>query len=121
MSARQLVEVLGEIGYEAHELDAGTLSATETDKAGRELLMRLAVAGFAAMNVMLLSVSVWSGAADATRDMFHWISAAITLQTVLFSEQPFYRSAWSVLKHGHLNMDVPITLAIVLAVVTSLW
>ena len=45
VSARQLVEVLGEIGYEAHELDAGTLSATETDKAGRELLMRLAVAG----------------------------------------------------------------------------
>lgn len=121
VSARQLVEVLGEIGYEAHELDAGTLSATETDKAGRELLMRLAVAGFAAMNVMLLSVSVWSGAADATRDMFHWISAAITLPTVLFSGQPFYRSAWSVLKHGHLNMDVPITLAIVLAVVTSLW
>ncbi len=121
VSAKQLVEVLDTIGYEAYELDAGTLSATETDKAGRELLMRLAVAGFASMNVMLLSVAVWAGAADATRDMFHWISAAITLPTVLFSGQPFYRSAWSVLKHGHLNMDVPITLAIVLAVATSLW
>ncbi|WP_372611029.1 heavy metal translocating P-type ATPase [Aquicoccus sp.] len=116
-----LVRVLEHIGYEAHELDAGTLSATETDRAGRELLMRLAVAGFASMNVMLLSVSVWSGAADATRDMFHWISAAIALPTIAFSGQPFFRNAWAALKHGRLNMDVPITLAIVLALVTSLW
>lgn len=116
-----LVQALNNIGYEAHELDAGTLAATETDKAGRELLMRLAVAGFASMNVMLLSVSVWSGAEAATRDMFHWISAAITLPTIAFSGQPFFRNAWSALKHGRLNMDVPIVLAIVLAVVTSLW
>jgi P-type Cu2+ transporter len=116
-----LVSLLDGIGYEAHELDAGTIAVTETDKAGRELLMRLAVAGFASMNVMLLSVSVWSGAADATRDMFHWISAAITLPTIAFSGQPFFRSAWGALRNARLNMDVPIVLAILLAVVTSLW
>ncbi|MAU51837.1 MAG: ATPase [Roseovarius sp.] len=115
---RRLVEGLG---YEAHELDAGTLSATATDKAGRDLLMRLAVAGFAAMNVMLLSISVWSGAEAATRDLFHWISAAIALPAIAFSGVPFFRNAWSALRQGRLNMDVPITLAILLAVVTSLW
>jgi len=118
---QDLVRLLDGIGYEAHELDPGTLSATQTDKAGRELLMRLAVAGFASMNVMLLSVSVWSGAADATRDMFHWISAAITLPTIAFSGQPFFRSAWAALAAKRLNMDVPIVLAILLAVFTSLW
>ena len=116
-----LVELLERNGYEAHELDTTSLSATQTDTAGRELLMRLAVAGFAAMNVMLLSVSVWSGAADATRDMFHWISAAITLPAIAFSAQPFFRNAWSALRARRLNMDVPIVLAIVLALVTSLW
>ena len=121
VTAEELVGVLEGIGYEAHELDAGTLSATENDKAGRDLLMRLAVAGFASMNVMLLSVSVWSGAEAATRDMFHWISAAIALPTILFSGKPFYVNAWSALKNKRLNMDVPIVLAIVLAVVTSLW
>ena len=116
-----LVNLLEGIGYEAHELDVATIQSTATDKAGRDLLMRLAVAGFASMNVMLLSVSVWAGAADATRDMFHWISAAITLPAIGFSGQPFFRNAWKALSAGRLNMDVPITLAILLAVVMSVW
>lgn len=116
-----LVGLLEGIGYEAHELDVATIQSTATDKAGRDLLMRLAVAGFASMNVMLLSVSVWAGAADATRDMFHWISAAITLPAIGFSGQPFFRNAWKALSAGRLNMDVPITLAILLAVVMSVW
>ena len=121
VTAEEMRALVEGLGYEAHELDAGTLNATATDKAGRDLLMRLAVAGFASMNVMLLSVSVWSGAEDATRDMFHWISAAITLPAIAFSGVPFFRNAWAALRHGRLNMDVPIVLAIVLAIVTSLW
>ncbi|MFN7598641.1 MAG: cation transporter, partial [Cereibacter sp.] len=93
-----LILTLKRLGYEAHELDAGLLSATETDRQGRDLLMRLGVAGFSMMNVMLLSVAVWSGAEDATRDMFHWISAAIAIPTVIFAGQPFFRSAWTSLK-----------------------
>ncbi|APZ53525.1 heavy metal translocating P-type ATPase [Salipiger abyssi] len=121
LGAEDLIPVVAGAGYEAHELDTGALSATQTDKAGRDLLMRLAVAGFAMMNVMLLSISVWSGAEGPTRDMFHWISAAITLPTIAFSGQIFFRNAWGALKAGRLNMDVPISLAILLAVVTSLW
>ncbi|MDO5755937.1 MAG: heavy metal translocating P-type ATPase [Rhodobacterales bacterium] len=117
----QMIALVEGLGYEAHELDASALRATATDQAGRDLLMRLAVAGFASMNVMLLSVAVWSGAADATRDMFHWISAAIALPTIAFSGQPFFRNAWHSLRSGRLNMDVPITLAILLAIGTSLW
>jgi Cu2+-exporting ATPase len=121
VSADDLVAVLDGIGFEAHELDTAALQATQNDRAGRELLMRLAVAGFASMNVMLLSVAVWSGAEDATRDLFHWISAAITLPAITFCGQPFFRNAWAALSVGRLNMDVPITLAILLALATSLW
>ncbi|MDK3073975.1 heavy metal translocating P-type ATPase [Sedimentitalea sp. JM2-8] len=121
IAARDLIPVLERLGYTAHELDPGALSATESGRAGRDLLIRLAVAGFASMNVMLLSVSVWSGATDATRDMFHWISAAITLPAIAYSAQPFFRNAWAALSAGRLNMDVPIVLAILLALVTSLW
>ncbi|AXT35231.1 cadmium-translocating P-type ATPase [Phaeobacter sp. LSS9] len=121
MRALDLVPVLERLGFEAHELDLAALSATQTDQVGRDLLMRLAVAFFASMNVMLLSISVWSGASDATRDMFHWISAAITFPAILFAGQPFFRNAWQALRVGRLNMDVPIVLAIVLALLTSLW
>ncbi|MGC9368432.1 MAG: heavy metal translocating P-type ATPase [Paracoccaceae bacterium] len=121
VTADHLIGVLDRLGYEAHELDPGVLSATATDKAGRDILMRLAVAGFAMMNVMLLSVAVWSGAADATRDLFHWISAAIALPTIAFSAQPFFRNAWSALSARRLNMDVPISLAILLAAGMSLY
>ncbi|WP_299828089.1 heavy metal translocating P-type ATPase [uncultured Roseobacter sp.] len=121
VKAAELVTVLETEGFEAHELDPGALNDTATRNASKDLLMRLAVAGFASMNVMLLSVAVWSGAADATRDLFHWISAAIALPAISFSAQPFFRNAWSALRAGRLNMDVPISLAIVLALVTSLW
>ena len=117
----QLIGLLKRAGFEAHELDAGTLSVTQNDKVGRDLLMRMAVAGFAMMNVMLLSVAVWSGATDATRDLFHWISAAIALPTLAFSGVPFYKSAWSALRVGRSNMDVPIVTALLLAVVASVW
>ena len=118
--ARDLAEALTREGYRAQELDPESLSSAHTDRAGRELLMRLGVAGFAMMNVMLLSVAVWSGAADATRDLFHWISAMIAIPTVAYSGRPFFRNAWGALRFGRLNMDVPISLAILLAVGLSI-
>ncbi|AML51323.1 heavy metal translocating P-type ATPase [Falsihalocynthiibacter arcticus] len=121
VDAEALISVLDGIGFEAHELDADTIAATQTDTAGRALLMRLAVAFFASMNVMLLSVAVWSGAEGPTRDMFHWISAAIAFPAVGFAAQPFFASAFSALSKGRMNMDVPIALAIALALGTSLY
>jgi Cu2+-exporting ATPase len=112
---------LATLGYPAYELDAGALSMTQTDKQGRDLLMRLGVAGFSMMNIMLLSVAVWSGATDATRDLFHLISAAIAVPTVAFSGQPFFRKALAGVRAGRLDMDFPISLAIILATAMSIY
>jgi Cu2+-exporting ATPase len=110
-----VVEALAGLGYPARPFDAQAMRDAERDTEGRDLLARLAVAGFAAMNVMLLSVSVWAGADDATRDLLHWVSALIALPATAFAGVPFFRSAWSFLKRGHVNMDVPISLALILA------
>ena len=120
-TVEDLIGAIGALGYEALPLDMVALSGTENDRVGRDLLMRLGVAFFAMMNIMLLSVAVWSGAADATRDLFHYISAAIALPTVVFAGQPFFRSAWASLWAGRLGMDVPISLAIILASSISLY
>lgn len=110
------VSALAGIGFEAHEA-RGIQKSTKDDG----LILRLGIAGFAMMNVMLLSVAVWSGAADSTRDFLHWIAATIALPAALFCAQPFFITAWSALRVGRLNMDVPISLAILLACGLSLY
>lgn len=120
-TVESLIDIIGQLGYEALPLDMVALSGTENDRVARDLLMRLGVAFFSMMNIMLLSVAVWSGAADSTRDLFHYLSAAIALPTVIFAGQPFFRSAWASLRSGRLGMDVPISLAIILASSISLY
>ena len=121
-SAAPLVDALGRIGFKAAELAPEALDTGEN--AGRQLLSRLAVAGFAGANIMLLSVSVWSGSStadDPIHALFHWLSAVIALPTIAYAGQPFFSSAWQALKRRRLNMDVPISLAILLSATMSLY
>ncbi|PJI92810.1 Cu2+-exporting ATPase [Yoonia maricola] len=120
ISPEALIDTLEMAGFEARILDTSLLGA-ETDAYGRGLMTRLAVSGFANMNIMLLSVAVWSGAVGATMHMFHWITAIIAIPALLYSAQPFFASGWRSLKAGRLNMDVPISLAILLASGISLY
>ncbi|CTQ49497.1 heavy metal translocating P-type ATPase [Jannaschia donghaensis] len=117
--AAPLIAALDRAGFAARELDPQALTGT-VDAEGRTLLMRIGVAGFAMMNVMILSVAVWSGATEATRILFHWISAAIALPALAYAARPFFASAITALAARRMNMDVPITLAIVLAAGVSL-
>ncbi len=87
----------------------------------KPLLAPLAVAGFACMNVMLLSVSIWSGAEGSTRELFHWISAMIGVPAIIYAGRPFFTSAWSALRHWRTNMDVPISIGVTLATCLSLY
>lgn len=109
------------LGFPATPVDLGDLSQLEHEQQSSKLLKALAVAGFAAGNIMLLSVSVWSGADGPTRDLFHFISALIAIPVVAYSGQVFFRSAFGALRHGRLNMDVPISLAVSLALAMSLF
>ncbi|HZP21747.1 MAG TPA: heavy metal translocating P-type ATPase [Bauldia sp.] len=119
-----LLDRLAAIGYPARPYSMGAEEA-EVARAMKRLIRSLAVAGFAAMNIMLLSVSVWSGnAADITpetRDFFHWFSALIALPAVAYAGLPFFESAWRALKGRRINMDVPISLGVLMAVGVSLY
>ncbi len=118
--ADALIEAVRDLGFEARPYDSGQSGAAEREASGRRLLRSMAVAGFAAANIMLLSVSVWAGAEGATRDLFHWLSAMIALPTIAYAGRPFFDSAWTAIKARSLNMDVPISLAVLLAAAMSL-
>ena len=118
-STVDLGEAIRDLGFEP-TLIADVDAADSEAGVMRELLRALAVAGFAAMNVMLLSVSIWSGADGATRALFHWISALIALPAIAYAGRPFYRSAWRALRHGRTNMDVPIAIGVTITAAMSL-
>jgi len=124
IGAADIIQALEEIGYHAHPFAPERVEADNSRQA-KWLLKCLAVAGFAAMNVMLLSISVWSGNVSdmtvPTRDLFHWLSALIALPAAAYAGQPFFQSAWRALRTRQLNMDVPITVGVTLALALSLY
>ena len=109
---------IARLGFEAEPVSAAALA---THQETRTLAKATAVAGFAAMNIMLLSVSIWSGAAGATRDLFHLLSGLIAIPTVVYSGRPFFRSAVAALRRGRTNMDVPISIGVGLVTGLSLF
>ncbi len=111
------------LGYPAHPFAAETVDSVEIE-AERRLLRCLGVAAFGAMNVMLLSISLWAGADrdpnSATRDLFHWLSALVALPTAAYAGLPFFESAAKAVRARSVNMDVPIALAVVHALLKSM-
>src|SRR5207342_134852 len=105
-------------GYKAYPFRAADAETAETEQS-RVLLRCLGVAAFATMNVMMLSVPVWSGNVSdmlpEQRDFFHWLSALIALPAAAYSGQPFFKSAYRALRTRNVNMDVTISMGVFLA------
>lgn len=115
-----LIAAIEHIGFAATPVRSDAIDPRQAADL-RELLKALGVAGFAAMNVMLLSVSVWAGAEGATRALFHWLSALIALPAIAYAGRPFFRSAWQAVSHGRTNMDVPIAIGVTITAAISLY
>lgn len=118
--ANTFVQSITDLGYGVYPYQAGDQT---TNQENRFLLMCMGVAGFAAGNIMLLSFGLWitdqNTMGGAMRELLHFISALIAIPAILFSGRPFFRSAWGALKHKRTNMDVPISLALLLATAMS--
>ncbi|MCC7166165.1 MAG: cadmium-translocating P-type ATPase [Rhodospirillales bacterium] len=118
-----LVGAVQALGYRLAPYDPAKLAGAQSAEE-RALLKAMAVAGFAAGNIMLLSVSVWAGhdqgMGEATRGLMHWLSALIALPAIAYAGRPFFRSAFLALRAGRTNMDVPISIGVTLTALMSL-
>lgn len=114
-----LEQALAGLGFEAQRVADNPLG--HDGKERKQLTRALGVAGFGMMNIMLLSVSIWSGADGATRELFHWLSALIALPVIAYAGRPFFASAQMALRHRRTNMDVPISIGVLLATMLSIY
>lgn len=119
----RFVAAIARLGYRLVPFDAERLRAAD-EETDRRLLRALAVAGFAAGNVMLLSIATWIGAWQGMQasmtGLLHWISALLVLPAIAYSGRPFFSSALAALAHRRTNMDVPISIGILLIAGLSL-
>lgn len=118
------VNLINAMGYRAAAFDPATAETAE-QKSEKFLLRCLGVAGFASGNLMLFSVPLWSSdpvqMGEATRTFFHWVQAVIAIPAIAYAGIPFYQSAWKALRVWKTNMDVPISVAVILATLMSLF
>jgi Cu2+-exporting ATPase len=121
IDASRIGDTLAALGYRASPFDP-ELAQQRVDTEGRFLLRCLAVAGFGAMNIMMFTVPIWFGEdlGQGTRTALHWLAALVAIPCGLYAAQPFFRSAWSALRAWRANMDVPISLAVILTMATSI-
>ncbi|MFM2148443.1 MAG: hypothetical protein RLZZ187_749 [Pseudomonadota bacterium] len=119
--ARDLAGLIARLGFRVAPWSPACLRATE-DAEGRALIRSLGIAAFGSMNVMLVSIAVWVGTDmdPATRHMMHWLAALIGLPTVLVAGMPFYRSAWAAIRAGRVNMDLAISIGVLMTTLMSL-
>lgn len=124
--ADRLVGRIEALGYRLVPFNMSALAATQ-DRTGRMLLRSLAVAGFAAGNVMLISIGIWAGQGGvldpigpATMALLHWVSALIAMPAIAYAGRPFFASALAALRQRRTNMDVPISIGVMLVTGLSL-
>ena len=114
-----IIEELRKLGFEADRAAENPLGRDDAET--RRLMRAVAVAGFGMMNIMLFSISIWSGADAVTRQLFHWISALIAIPVIAYAGRTFFASALMALRYRRTNMDVPISIGVLLATAMSLY
>lgn len=119
----EVLKRLEAIGYPAKPFDPAQAVAAH-DAEGRKFSLALGVAAFGAMNAMMFSVPIWAGLfgqelGPATRTLMQWMSAAVGAPCAVYAGLPFFTSAWRSLKARRANMDVPISIGVILTLVIS--
>lgn len=120
----KILEEIQLLGYNAHPYSAERQENLRRKRRAIDL-RRIAIAGLSSGQVMMLAVALYAGAAfgmeDSTAALLRYFSLVLTLPVVFYAALPFYQSAWNALLGKRLNMDVPVSLAVIGAFVGSAW
>ncbi len=111
-----------QLGYKAHPYKANTEEEILV-KERKKAIFRLGIAGFAMMQNMMFAIPLYvgmvSGISDGFLALFRWVSLLVTTPVVFYAARPFFQAAIRDVKTRHLTMDVPVSLAIGIAYLSS--
>lgn len=122
ISLSQILEAISRIGYMGHPYDPQTQQLIHENQR-KQLIRRIGIAGLFGMQIMMFALALyggdWWGISDTFRTFFRWISLLLATPIILYSAIPFYKGAWTDLKHKRAGMDVPVALGLSLAYLAS--
>ncbi len=114
----EILEAISKIGYLAHPYDPQTQQQIYENQR-KQLIRQIGIAGLFGMQIMMFALALyggeWWGISDHFRTFFRWISLFLATPILLFSARPFFKGAWTDLRHRRAGMDVPVTLGLTLA------
>ncbi len=117
----KIIRHLGTIGYAATPFDPEAAEGI-LKRQSRDFLFRITFAGFTMMNLLWVSIALYSGADEGEfRSLFHWVGFVLATPTLFYSGWPFLKGAWTSLRTRHLGMDLPIALGATVTWAYSTW
>lgn len=119
-----IIEIIMKLGYQVTP-DVYSEQNKQLSLEKQKALIRVGLAGLFMMQVMMLSVGLylgdWFGIAVSHEQFIRWCLLVLTLPVLFVAGKPFFKSAYTALRNVHLNMDVPIVIALMLCFVASIW
>ncbi len=120
----RILAVINEIGYEAKPYRQDTHEAMLA-KHNNKMLLRLGIAALGAMQAMMYAVALYfgeySGMLILQRDFLRWVSLFVSVPVFFYAGIPFFASAWSAVRARQVNMDVPVSVALIVTFFASLY
>ena len=120
----RILAVINEIGYEAKPYRQDTHEAMLA-RHNNQMLIRLGIAALGSMQAMMYAVAIYFGEYSDMlifqRDFLRWVSLFVSTPVFFYAGIPFFTSAWSAIRARQVNMDVPVSIALIVTFFASLY
>lgn len=121
---RKIVELLTFIGYEPH-ISLNDLETKKEIKYNRKQLFKIGFAGFCFGNIMMLSFPEYFSFGiieePGLKQFMSYLILGLSLPVFFYSASEFFISAWKGIQQRLLNIDAPISFAILVTFVRSVY
>ncbi len=122
-----ILSTINQIGYDAKPYRQDTHEAM-LERNNKKMMIRLGIAALGAMQAMMFAVGMYfgnytsySGMLVEQRDFLRWVSLFVSIPVFFYCAVPFFTSAWSAIKIRQVNMDVPVSIALIVTFFASLY